>query len=91
MPASFSIRGLRPLAERAIQRRHGGRLRYLAGSRCGECRSASTNYEKSRLVARKEGGWNGLVPAATARAHMAALSTRNVVRRTAADVTGLAD
>lgn len=84
-------RGLRPAAELARDRPCGDRLRYIAGCRCSECRRANTAYEKARAAARKAGDWNGIVDAARARAHLAALSMQGVGRRTVCDVSGVAD
>lgn len=85
-----ALRGLRCAAELAKDRPHGDRLRYLAGCRCSECRGANCAYEKARAAARKAGDWNGLVPAAEARAHLAALSAQGVGYKTAADAAGVA-
>lgn len=86
---NLAARGLRPVAELAKDRPHGDRLRYMAGCRCQDCRGANTAYEKARAKARKAGDWNGLVYADKARAHMAALSSRNVGRNTVRDVSGV--
>ncbi len=88
---ALEARGLRPVADLAKCRPHGDRLRYLAGCRCADCRRANTAYETARAAARKAGDWNGIVPAATARAHLAALSHSGIGRRTVADVAGIAD
>ncbi|HYW57711.1 MAG TPA: hypothetical protein VE934_12165 [Polaromonas sp.] len=88
---ALAERGLRPVAELAATRQHGDRLRYMAGCRCGDCRGANTAYEKQRALARKAGDWNGIVPAARARAHMAELSAVNVGRRTVSDVADVSD
>lgn len=81
MQAPLANRGLRPVAELAEGRLCGDRLRYLAGCRCVNCRRANTDYGKARAKARKAGDWNGIVPAAKARAHLAALSAKGVGRR----------
>lgn len=52
---------------------------------------ANCAYEKSRAAARKAGDWNGIVDAAPARAHLAALSGDGVGRRTVGDVAGVSD
>lgn len=88
--AKLSARGLRPIAELADRRPHGDRLRYMAGCRCDQCRRANTAYEIERSKARKAGDWNGLVSADKARAHLSALSAKNVGRRSVSDVTGVA-
>lgn len=89
--APLAGRGLRPAAELAAARAHGDRLRYIAGCRCTDCRAANTAYERQRQAARKEGDWNGTVPAAAARAHMAELSRKGIGRRSVCDVSGVAD
>lgn len=89
--APLAHRGLRPTKELAANRPHGDRLRYMAGCRCTECRGANTAYERQRVQARKAGDWNGFVPAAAARAHMAELSRAGVGRRSVCDVSGVAD
>lgn len=91
MSASLAARGLRPVAELALTREHGDRLRYMAGCRCFQCRRANSSYEAARKVARAAGDWNGIVDAAAARAHMARLSKANVGRRAVGDVAGIAD
>lgn len=87
----LASRGLRPVAELARKRQHGDRLSYMAGCRCDDCRRANSSYEKARAAARKAGDWNGIVPAARARAHMQALSESGVGRRSVGDVSGVAD
>lgn len=82
--------GLRPVAELAASRPHGDRLRYLAGCRCDACRAANTAYERSRVVARRSGDWNGIVPADRARAHLHKLSRLGVGKGAVADATDLA-
>lgn len=77
----LSARGLKPVAELAADREHGDRLRYMAGCRCFHCRRANSAYEAARKVARANGEGNGIVPAATARAHLAALSKAGIGRR----------
>lgn len=77
----LAARGLRPVSELAANREHGDRLRYMAGCRCFKCRSANTAYEAARKAARANGEGNGIVPAAAARAHLAALSKAGVGRR----------
>lgn len=88
---SLAARGLKPVGEYAQRREHGDRLRYLAGCRCDLCRKANTDYERERQIARRAGDWNGIVPAAKARAHMAALQKQGIGRRTIADVTDIAE
>lgn len=85
------LSGLRPAAQLAATRQHGDRLRYIAGCRCTDCRRANTDYEKGRAAARKAGDWNGIVPAARARQHIAQLSAAGVGRRQVADASGVAD
>lgn len=87
--SSISLSGLRPVAQLAASRAHGDRLRYMAGCRCAECRRANTEYEKTRVAARKAGDWNGIVPAARSRDHIARLSTGGVGKRQVADASGI--
>lgn len=87
---SLASRGLKPISVLAVNRPHGDRLRYMAGCRCTECRRANSRYECDRLKARKNGDWNGLVPADTERRHILKLSRRGIGRRAvsiAADVS----
>lgn len=88
---AMSARGLRSAAELSAGKPHGLRIRYMAGCRCQECRTANTAYEKARNIARKSGDWNGNVPAEKARAWLAALSKEGVGRRTVSDVAQIAD
>lgn len=88
---ALAARGLRPVADLARDRQHGDRLRYMAGCRCADCRRANTAYETARAAARKAGDWNGIVPAAKARGHLAALSALGIGRRAVGDVCGVAD
>lgn len=85
----LAARGLRPAAELAKDRPHGDRLRYIAGCRCFHCRRANSDYERARQAARKAGDWNGLVAAAKARGHLAALSALGVGRHAVADASGI--
>lgn len=81
----IKTRFLRSAESLAADRAHGERLKYIAGCRCDACRAANTAYEKERAVARKNGDWNGLVPAKKARRHILALSDAGVGRRSIAD------
>lgn len=87
----LAARGLRPITELAQGRAHGDRLRYLAGCRCADCRRANTAYETARAKARKAGDWNGIVSAAKARDHLAALAKLGVGRRAVGDACDVAD
>lgn len=87
---TLHARGLRPLADLAAVRPHGDRLRYLAGCRCLPCRAANAQYERQRQQARREGEWNGIVPARAARRHILFLSRRGVGRRAIHDATDIA-
>lgn len=69
---------------------HGTRARYVGGCRCASCRAANSRYGSSRVRAKAAGDWNGLVPAARARAHIEALRAEGVGLRTVADVSGVA-
>jgi hypothetical protein len=84
-------RGLRPVAELAANRSHGDRLRYMAGCRCKDCRRANSAYESMRQRARRNGDWNGIVPAAAARAHLLKLSRLGVGRRAVGAASDVAD
>lgn len=68
---------------------HGSRVRYMTGCRCVPCRAANSRYESERLVARKNGDWNGLVLADRARAHLLLLSRRGIGRHLVADCSGV--
>lgn len=87
----MAARGLRPITELAVGREHGDRLRYMAGCRCAECRRANSAYECARARARKAGDWNGIVPAAKARAHIARLAAQGVGRRAVGDACDISD
>lgn len=89
-PGALAARGLRRIADLAAVRPCGDRLRYMAGCRCAACRRANTDYENARAKARKGGDWNGLVPAAAARAHLAELSKHGIGRRTVQDAASVA-
>ena len=88
---AIAQRGLRPAFELAAARAHGDRLKYLGGCRCFKCRRANSDYERERKKAREAGDWNGLVPAAAARAHMVKLSRLGVGRRAIAAASDVAD
>jgi hypothetical protein len=71
---------------------HATRARYAGGCRCMLCRAANSRYESTRLQARRNGDWNGIVSAAEARVHMAMLSRRfGIGRHTVAAATGVSD
>lgn len=83
------------LADRGLEIRperwpHGVRARYCAGCRCDECRRANREYEQTRMRARAGGDWNGIKPAAAARAHLLKLRRQGVGLRMVADATGVA-
>lgn len=70
---------------------HGTRARYIGGHcRCTPCRAANTSYERDRDRARARGEHNGLVSAAPARLHLAALSRQGVGYKSAADAASVA-
>jgi hypothetical protein len=54
----------------------------MAGCRCVPCRAANSNYEVMRDARRRQGLWNGLVPADRARAHILKLSKQGVGYKT---------
>ena len=76
----LAARGLKPVTILAERRSHGDRLKYMAGCRCVRCRMANSRYETERLRARRNGDWNGIVPANRARAHILKLSRLGVGR-----------
>lgn len=80
----LAARGLKPVGELASSRQHGDRLQYMAGCRCPECRRANSTYENARQKARRNGDWNGVVPAAKARTHILKLSRLGVGRNAVA-------
>ena len=84
-------RGLRPAFELAEGRPHGHRLRYMAGCRCFQCRRANSDYERQRQKDRAAGDWNGIVPAAAARAHILKLSRLGIGRRAIRSASDVAD
>lgn len=84
-------RGLRPASELAKRREHGDRLKYIGGCRCDLCRAANSRYESERQRLRKAGDWNGVVPAAKARAHLKRLSRQGIGRRSVQAATDIAD
>jgi hypothetical protein len=88
---SLAARGMKPIAQLAANRDHGDRLRYMGGCRCFHCRRANSAYEAGRKIARAAGHGNGIVPAAKARAHLAALSAQGVGRRSVAAACDVAD
>ena len=68
---------------------HGTRVRYMTGCKCMLCRAANSRYESDRAVARKNGDWNGIVPATMARCHLLKLSRRGIGRRLIAEACGV--
>lgn len=84
-------RGLRSAEELGAHRAHGERLRYMAGCRCFYCRRASSDYERQRGIARRNGDWNGIVDATKARQHMLELRRQGVGRRAVQASTDVAN
>ena len=78
-----------PLDQLAEKHPHGTRVRYVTGCKCMLCRAANSRYETERLLARKNGDWNGLIPAVRARAHLKRLARRGIGRRLIADICGV--
>lgn len=81
----MAARGMRSLAELAVGKPCGSRLRYFAGCRCDPCRRANADYERELAAKRRRGEGNGFVSAEPAREHLARLSAAGVGYRTAAD------
>lgn len=54
----------------SAKRPHGTRARYASGCRCLPCRAANSRYESERLLARRDGDWNGVVCSDRARRHI---------------------
>lgn len=52
---------------------------------------ANSAYENERQKARRNGDWNGVVPAAKARAHLLKLAKQGVGRRSVGAATDIAD
>ena len=85
------LNGLKPVAELAMDKPHGSRIKYMSGCRCVRCRAANSNYQAERAAAHRRGEWNGCVPADTAREHLQMLSRHGIGRRSVADITGIAE
>lgn len=82
---------LPPAAALGATKPHGTRIRYIAGCRCVPCRAANSRYESGRLRARRNGDWNGLVPAARAKKHLRALTRVGVGRRSVAEASDVGE
>lgn len=91
MNEALAARRLRPVAQLALTRSHGDRLKYLSGCRCFKCRRANSDYERERQAARRAGDWNGIVSADAARRHMLKLARHGVGRRSFAAATDVAE
>lgn len=89
--SGLPARGLRTAEALGAHRAHGERLRYLSGCRCFHCRRANSDYERERQVARRNGDWNGIVCATTARRQLLALSAQGVGRRAVHAATDIAE
>lgn len=76
-----AARGLKPASVLALAHPHGTRIKYVGGCRCADCRAANSRYECERSRLRKHGDSNGIVSAATARAHILSLRAQGVGRR----------
>lgn len=81
--------GLKPVAILAADKEHGTRLKYLSGCKCADCRQANSAYQCAREAAKKQGDWNGVVPATKARKHMLKLSAQGIGRRAVQAVTDI--
>ncbi len=86
---SVSALCTKPFWAVANDKPHGSRLRYVSGCRCLPCRAANARYEGWRVHARKEGDWNGVIPAGRARRHLKLLSRVGIGRRTVAEISGV--
>lgn len=81
-----------PFTEHFQKMACGSRAKYIGGGcRCMLCRAANSRYESARAIARKNGGWNGLVSAERARAHMLALSKAGIGRRSIGAASDVGD
>ena len=78
-----------PFEQLAEKNPHGTRVRYMTGCKCMLCRAANSRYETERAAARKNGDWNGIVPATIARLHLLKLSRRGIGRKTVSDASGV--
>jgi len=81
---------LESIGRLAEEKPHGTRMRYMAGCRCRHCRTANAEYMRTRARARREGDWNGLVPAPPARRHIKMLSQLGIGRIVLAKMCGIA-
>ncbi|MDR2220989.1 MAG: hypothetical protein LBE24_10510 [Methylobacillus sp.] len=88
---SLLNRGLKPASTLAADKPHGTRIKYMGGCRCAPCKAANTAYERERSIARKQGDWNGLVPASRARQHILALSRDGVGRKAVCAASDVAE
>jgi hypothetical protein len=70
---------------------HGTRARYVAGCRCQACTRANRIYARARLALSRDGDWNGLVSAKSARAHLQMLSASGIGRRKVEKLCGVSD
>ena len=86
MQNALLSRGLRPTFFDC-----GSRAKYVTGCRCDACRAANTAYARRRAAVRRIEGWNGIVSARRARAHMQKLSRLGVGRRAVKVSTDIAD
>jgi len=91
MNALSGPRRFKLMQEACATKPHGCRQRYVAGCRCVPCRAANSRYEISRLRAKRNGDWNGLVSADIARAHLRKLSTLGIGRHSVAHASGVSD
>jgi hypothetical protein len=83
-------RSLPPTSVLASTKKHGMRIKYVAGCRCLPCRAAYSRYQRQQAHKKKQGLGNPLVPTAAARAHLIKLSQHHVGRATVAVATGIA-
>jgi hypothetical protein len=77
------------LDDLAARHPHGVRVRYICGCRCMLCRAANSRYQTQRDLAKKNGDWNGIIPALRAREHLKMLQRRGIGRRLVAEICGV--
>lgn len=69
--------------------RHGERVAYVAGCRCGACREANNAYARLRGKLNRAGDTNRVIEARRVRRHILRLSAAGVGTWTVADIAGV--